>query len=81
MVWVGVSSSKTFRPKRQHGYELNEWTLDADGHHSMCVNVLNELGDKCDQNRAVLIEALLSIKLSVLAEMVEDERKKLKESG
>ena len=65
---VGLGGSelyKNFIPKRKHGRILNEWTHEADdnkdGHYSMYVNVLNELGAKCGRNRAVLIEALMTI--------------------
>jgi hypothetical protein len=56
---------KKFVPPREGGTLLDNWVYpaddDKDGHYSMYVNVLNEIGDRYGRNRAVLIEALLTI--------------------
>ena len=48
--------------------EANEWVYpaddDKDGHYSMCVNVLKDLGDRFEQNRAILVEAIMTIPLT-----------------
>ena len=59
---------RKFVPPVVRGVELADWTYDADddkdGHYSLYVNVLNQIGDRYDRNRGILLEALLTIPLT-----------------
>ena len=48
--------------------EANEWVYpaddDKDGHYSMYVNTLKDLGDRFNRNRAILVEAIMTIPLT-----------------